>query len=351
MENNIEEKFDNIKNNMDKTVELLKEQINTLQKENNELKRREDVTLEFFDENGIKNNEDLMEIINEYHYNLYNNSDTLRVFKEIEDELFYLKIEHYSIFKLYKYWNKRMLIKTRKLKEKILENKSIFNKLDKELSILEKEYEEWCKIPRCCSCNVIFDNNNIPYNVNKYELNKLCNKCISDELNKIIEQKKLIKEIKEEHKESKFINKLYSKNYVYLNYYNELYKNSKEENKLNNLCYRSNKLLELFEDKIKFFNIPESDLARMGTMEFQALCDVLHKLVDECLDCKKYDKGLCKLHFDEIQKNMIDEEPSDFESDMEQDYIPEEEYESDDDAMNFGSSMLSRQGLINNIVF
>ena len=96
----------------------------------------------------------------------------------------------------------------------------------------------------------------------------MCKKCISNKLNRIIKQKKLIKEVKEEHKNSKFINKLYTKNYIYLNYYNELYKNRKEENKdlynpliikearfdpendydkykLNNLCYRFNKLIFL----------------------------------------------------------------------------------------------------------
>ena len=78
----------------------------------------------------------------------------------------------------------------------------------------------------------------------------------------------------------------------------------------------------------------ESDLARIGSMEFQVLCDVLYKVVGGYDGCEHIMKAL------DVNNNetfVNEEEPnSDIESDMEDDYIPEppdEEYESDDDAM------------------
>src|SRR5690348_4710991 len=98
MKDSITNQFDNVKRIMDETVKQLKAKIDDqeqtigkLEEENKEYKRKEDVTLDFFNESGVKDHEHLMYIINEYNYNLHNDSDFLNTLKEVKDELFNIR--------------------------------------------------------------------------------------------------------------------------------------------------------------------------------------------------------------------------------------------------------------------
>lgn len=269
---------------------------------------------------------------------LYEKSDYIKKLNDNKYDLFICKIDYLSIrrgFLKYKKIKQKSDSKIKEIKEYNLSN--IYNNFSDRLSEIENEFDEWCKIPKCTKCDCIFDNKNYSFDVKRHDLYQLCKECIGDELKKIIKKKKILKEVDEEHKNSKFIRKLCSKNYVYLNYYKELYINNQEEKynlydpsiiaeagfnpeyehdkyKLNNLCYRSNQLINLFGDKIQFFDIPESDLARIGKMEFQALCDVLYEIVG---GYSGYENIMDMLN---IGNN---EASSDIESDNENDYIPE----------------------------
>lgn len=352
---------------MAETIDSLKETNNKLVEENKKWKNKDKGLKNFFDIYDIKDEKDLISLVKKgkehicpiinTEFNI-KDSDYIKELKDIKHNLYILKYEHLYIFKVLRYYNKKKLKKVREVTNKVKQNKITYNNLSSELFLLEKAFHEWCKIPKCFHCDCVFDNNNIPFTVKKYELEQLCKKCISNELNTIIKQKTIIKEIKKEHKNSNFMCKLYNKNYIYLNYYKDLYKSSQEENidlydpkiifdagfdpentydqyKLNNLCYRSNKLLELFEDKINFFNVSESELARIGKMEFEAYCNVLYEVVNGYAGCEDIIEAL--------NMNNVEEPPSDIESD---DYIPDDcSYFSDDDAMAFGASLLQRQGL------
>jgi hypothetical protein len=53
--------------------------------------------------------------------------------------------------------------------------------------------------------------------------------CAVEEIKKIIRERKFIKNIDEKHKNNKIVNKLLSKNYHNLTFYNEIYIDSKQE--------------------------------------------------------------------------------------------------------------------------
>jgi hypothetical protein len=342
MKISIEDKIGTIKNTMEDIVEKLQYEIEKYKKKEENIKK-------FFNKYEINGHDELISIIIEYNNYLIKESDTLKNFKEIKHNLFICKLDFLSIKRgilRYKIIKKKSDSKINYIKNINLTNK--YSNLNNKILELENEIDEWCKVPKCTKCESAFNNNNIPFDVKKYDLYQLCRKCISDKLNIIIKEKRIIKEMNEEHKNSKFINKLCSKNYVYLKFYNELYINNQEEKydlydpsiiseagfnpenpydkyKLNNLCYRSNKLIETFDEKIKFFDITESELARMGKMEFQELFNVIGEMVGY----GDFDDLMVKLNIGN-----------------EDDYIPEppeEDYFSDNDAMRFSSSMLNKQ--------
>lgn len=346
---------------MESTVKELQKEVEKYKKWNHNLNC-------FLKENGFEDENNLICFIKEAkkHKCTSNNeinikdSDYIKELNNIDHDLFLCKLDYLSI--------RRGIFRYKKIKQKsdvlIKEIKEYniydtYNKISSKLSLLEKDFEEWSKIPKCTECECVFDNNNIQFDVKKYELYQLCRNCIGDKLKNIIKKKNIIKEVDEIHKNSNFINKLCSKNYVYINFYNELYINNQKEKhdlydpeiiskagfnpenpydkyKLNNLCYRSNKLIELFGNKIQFFDITEQELSRIGKFEFQAICDVLYEQLD----------GYSGMENIMDMLNIGNNEPSsDIESDNEDDYIPEPDYESDNDTMSFGRSLLQRKGL------
>lgn len=353
-------KIDFLKRTMESTVKELQKEVNKYKKMNENLNG-------FLKENDFKDEKSLIFFIKEAknHKCTSNNeidikdSDHIKELKNIKHELNILNFDYLSI--------KRGIFRYKKIKQKsdvlIKEIKEYniydtYNKISSVLSLLEKDFDEWCKIPKCTECECVFDNKNIQFNVQKYELYQLCRNCIGDKLKNIVKKKSIIKKVDEIHKDSIFINKLCSKNYVYIKFYNELYINNQKEKhdlydpeiiskagfnpenpydkyKLNNLCYRSNKLIELFDDKIQFFDITEQELSRIGKIEFQAICDVLYEQLDGYSGMENIIEAL----------NMNNEPPSDIESDNEDDYIPDPDYESDNDTMRFGSSLLQNKRL------
>jgi hypothetical protein len=247
---------------------------------------------------------------------LYEKSDYIKKLNDNKHDLFICKIDFLSI--------RRGILKCKKIKQrsdsKIKEIKKInlsntYNEINKQLLEIENEINEWYNIPKCIECDSIFDNNNICYTIKKYDLTDLCKNCSVKEIKKVLMERKFIRSIDEKHINNKIINKLISKSYYDLTYYNDIYIDSQKEQislyspeivesvglnpkndfdkyKINNLCYRSSRLLELFDDKIKFINIPESDLARMGKTEFQALCDVLYDKLGGYSGCEDIIRSL-----------------------------------------------------------
>jgi hypothetical protein len=336
---------------MNSTVKELQKKIIQYEKWNNNLNC-------FLKENGFENENDLKLFIKKYKNHNYNNinifdtkdSDYIKELNNINHNIHIHKYDLLFIkISIYKY--KTIKNKSSNTLKEIKDNKSssIFKNISKELSILEKEYDDLCKIPRCIYCECIFDNININYSIKKYDLIDICKDCANKELKKIIREQKFIKQIDEKYKNNKIVNKLLTKNYYNLAFYNEIYienqnekinlydddivkyagfklENEWDKYKLSNLCYRANKLIELFEDKIKFINISEWKLARMGKLEFEVLCSVLY---DSLGGYESYESIIKALNM-----NNIEEPNSDFESDNENDYIPfspDEEYISDDE--------------------
>lgn len=356
MDISIEDKIKNIKMTMENIVKKL-------QNENKKCIIKENQMIEFFNEHNVSGYEHLSQIITIYYDMIYKESDYIKELDNIKHDLFINKLDLLSIRTcIYKY--KKSKIKTDNLIKRIKEINKVklslkFNKISQELTLLEKEFEEWCNIPKCAECNCDFDNNNIPLEVKKYGFSKLCRKCINSKLEQVIENNKSINvQLSEEHKKSEFFYKLTTKNFKSLTLYSELYEKSIEENydlydnfiislagfnpespydkyKLGNLCYRSNKLIKDFGERIKYFDVTESELARMGKLEFEALYNVTKKVINY----NTYDNLMDKL-------NIGNNEPSsDIESDNDDDYIPEPDYESDNDAMSFSRSLLQRKGL------
>lgn len=203
--------------------------VEKLQDEIKKYKKKEE-NIKLFNKYEKNGHDELMSIIIFYNNYLIKESDTLKFFKEIKHNLFICKLDFLSI--------KRDIFRYNKIKKEsdskinYIKNINLTNKysnLNNKILELENEIDEWCKVSKCTKCECAFNNSNIQFDVKKYELYQLCRKCISDKLNIIIKEKRIIKEMNEEHKNSKFINKLCSKNYVYLKFYNELYINNQEE--------------------------------------------------------------------------------------------------------------------------
>jgi hypothetical protein len=320
----------------------------------------------FLEEQGFKKEKDLLCFIKEYKNHKCSSIDKFNIkdseyFNKLKNIEHDINIHKYDLLlintNIYNY-NKIKKESTKKINEiKEYKLSEIYNNFSNILTEIENEYNEWCKIPKCFHCDIKFDNYNHSYSIKKYDLSDLCFKCINDELNNIISEQKFIKEIDNKYKDNKVVNKLLSKKYHNLILYNEIYIDSQNDQislydsdiiryagfdpnnpydkyKLNNLCYRANKLIELFGDKIKFINIPESDLERMGKMEFQAICNILYEKVGGYAGCEHI---MDILNIDNNETKSDNEEyisdDEEYISDDEE-YIPfspDEEYISDDE--------------------
>lgn len=323
----------------------------------------------FLKENDFKDEKELIKFIKETknhkcisnHEININDSEYIKELNNINHELNILKYDLLSIKRgIYKYKIKKE--STKKLKEiKEYNLSKIYNGFSDRLSEIENEFNEWCKIPKCTHCDIVFDKYNHSYSVKKYDLAELCMSCIEKDLRIIIKKQKFIKNIEDKYKNNKVVNKLLGRNYHNLTLYKDIYIDSQQEQislydsdiikyagfdpnnpydkyKLNNLCYRANKLIELYDDKISLINIPESDLARMGKIEFQALCGVLYDTVGGYSGTEDIIKAL-------NMNNEVDSESDDSDNEPPSDFDDDES----DDAIEFGRSMLQRQGITNDI--
>lgn len=331
-------------------------QIKAYEEEINELKIMKKINyenLDIFNEYGVNGKDHLISILQIYNLVSYNHKfDFIKELCDIEHDIYMKKYELISI--------KKEIIKTKYIRSKcknkvndllpILKNRTnIYKKLSKDSSELEKEFDAWYKLPICINCEDEFGPNNPRYDIKKYNLEKLCKKCIIKEVEVILRSKKNMKEIDKKYINNMVINKLLSKTYYDICFFNDIYKynlreridlhdeqvlnyagievkNEFDKYKLSNLCYRSNKLISLFSDRIDFINVSLWDLARMGKLEFEAFCNVLgekvgYETVDDVVNTLS------------INNEKDPEPPSDWEEDEdeENDYIPQFDPDSDYD--------------------
>lgn len=308
---------------------------------------------DIFNEYGVNGKDHLISILQLYNLFSYNHRfDFIKELYDIKHDIYMKKYELISI--------KKEIIKTKYIRSKcknkikdllpILKNRTnIYIKLSKESSDLEKEFDAWYKLPICINCEDEFGPNNPRYDIKKYNLEKLCKKCIIKEVEVILRSKKNMKEIDKKYINNMVINKLLSKTYYDICFFNDIYeynlreridlhdeqvlnyagievKNEFDKYKLSNLCYRSNKLISLFSDRIDFINVSLWELARMGKLEFEAFCNVLgekvgYETVDDVVNTLS------------INNEEDPEPPSDWEEDEdeENDYIPQFDPDSDYD--------------------
>lgn len=320
---------------------------------------------EFMENNSIRNQTHLEEAIIDYnHFFNINNSDYIKKLKEIKHEFSMIKfdtilnkINIIKYNKIKKGINKNKEYIKDKLKTKININKNILYELDK----LEEDLKEWSKIPKCFKCDCVFNDKNPRFDIKKYDLNQLCRECTMNQLKEIIRNKKCIKEIDKKYINNNVVNKLLSKSYYDICFYSDIYsknieekvdlhddtilryagfevKNDFDKYKLSNLCYRSNKLIELFSDKIDFINISEWELARMGKLEFEALCNV----IGEKVGYKRFNEIIYNLSIDNDESPEIASDYSDIEEEQEHDYRPPS-YDYDSETCEFEEQFLEFQ--------